>query len=147
MAGDVAWALSRVSVTVKGRTLANLRGSMKPEIMDAVPTRIMGGGKKGLGFNEYPDANAMDYTFVIAAPSGDEQFLDALVASHETVDLIVTYTDETDFPDGAQTGLTGKGKLSRAARQDGDEIGENAYTVHMNGFTMTYKNAPSITRA
>src|SRR5687767_8980076 len=130
MAGDVGWSISRVLVTVKGRLLADLRGAMKPEIMDAVPTRIMGGGKKALGFNEYPNANALDYTFTIAAPSGDEQFLDAIVASHETVDLIVTYEDADDFPDSAYTGLTTRGKLSRAPRQDGDEVGENAYTLH-----------------
>lgn len=141
----MAWSLSRVSVTVQGRPLANLRGTSKPEVVDAVPTRIMAGGKKGVDWNEYPDANTMDYTFTVAAPSGDEHFLDSLVG-RGTVDLIVAYTDDSDFPDGAFTGLVGRGKLSRAPRQDGDEIGENAYTVHLNGFTMTYKNKPSITR-
>lgn len=144
---DVAWALSRVTVAVNGRTLSNLRGVAKPETMDAAPSRIMAGGRRAIGFNEYPDANAVDYPFTIAAPSVDEQFLDALIESAADVTLLVAYSDVTDWPQGAYTGITGRGKISRAARQDGDEIGENAYVVHLNGFTKTYNGAPSITKA
>lgn len=144
---DVGYSLSRVSVSIEGRTLANLRGASDPETMDATPTRIMAGGRKGIGFNEYPEANAMDYAFMIASPGGDEQFLDALVDSHAMVTLIATYTDVTDWPIGAFTGVKGRGKISRAARQLGDEIGEHSYVVHMNGFTRTYNGAPDIVKA
>lgn len=146
MAGDVAYALSRVSVTVNGRTLSNLRGAAKPDIIDQAATRIMGGGRKGLGWNEFPDANGVDYPFTIAAPSADEHFLDSLAASSADVTIIVAYTDVTDWPVGAYTGITGRGKLARAPRTDGDEIGENAYTVMVNGFSMQYNGAPSITK-
>lgn len=143
---DVGYSISRVVVAVNGRTLANLRGAAKPETLDAAPSRIMGGGKKAIGFNEYPDANAVDYPFIVAAPSGDEQFLDALVDSNATVTLLAAYSDVTDWPVGAYTGITGRGKISRQQRQDGDEIGENSYIVHLNGFTRTYNGAPSITK-
>lgn len=146
MAGDVGYSISRVSVTVEGRTLSNLRGAAKPDTLDSTPSRIMAGGKKAIGFNEHPDANMVDYPFTIAAPSGDEQFLDAFVDGHRDVTIIVTYVDQVNWPDGAYTGITGRGKISRSARQDGDEIGENAYVVHINGFGRTYKNAPTITK-
>lgn len=143
---DVAYALSRISVSINGRVLANLRGAAKPETMDATPTRIMAGGKKGIAFNEYPDANAVDYPFTLAAPSGDERFLDDLIERSQTVSLIVAYTDTTDWPKGAYTGITGRGKLSHSTRQDGDEIGENAYVVHLNGFSKTYHQEAPITK-
>lgn len=146
MPQDVAWALSRVLVTVSGRTLSDLRGSAKPALMDQAPTRIMAGGKRAKGFNENPNANAVDYPFTIAAPSGDENFLDRLAADSAWVTLLVAYEDVTDIPDGACIGLNGRGKLSRADRQDGDEVGENAYVVHLIGCTWNYKNAPSITK-
>lgn len=143
---DVAYSLSRVSVTINGRTMANLRGASDPETMDSTPSRIMGGGKKGIGFNEYPDANALDYAFSIASPSGDERFLDALIETSADVTLIATYTDVTDWPKGAFTGITGRGKLSRTGRQLGDEIGERTYTVHVNGHSRTYNGEADLVK-
>lgn len=143
---DVAYALSRFNVTINGRTIANLRGISDPDTMDAAPTRIMAGGKKAIGFNEYPDANALDFTFSVASPGGDEQFLDNLIETQADVTLVVTYTDVSDWPVGAFVGISGRGKISRAARQLGDEMGEHAYVVHVNGFSRRYKGAPDIVK-
>lgn len=144
MAGN--YSLSRLTVTINGRVLTDLASGMDPENPDAAPTGITGGGRKRVGFNEFPAANGIDYEFAVTSPSPDERFLDDLAESSADVTLIASYAETDAWPDGAFTGVTTKGKLVRAGRALGDEIDAKSYTVMGIGFTRTYKGSASIVK-
>lgn len=144
MAGN--FSIKRLSITIEGRVLSDLVSGMDPETEGAAPTRIMAGGRKTTGFNEFPDANASDYEFSVTSPGPDEQFLDALAESSADVTLIAAYEVTDGWPKGAFTGITGKGKLVRMGRRMEDEIEAKAYTVMLKGFTRTYNGEPSIVK-
>jgi hypothetical protein len=149
MAGDVSYSMKRVVITLNGKRVTNLRGWDDPDTLEAAPTRIMAGAKNATGFNE-SDSNMMDYAFTVAPIDGSEYDADLLIdgpIETRAVALVVAYENADGFPDGAFTGVTGTGRLSRQGRRMGDDAGERAYVVHLNGFQRDYKNRPPIVKA
>lgn len=143
---DRSYSIKRLTIAVEGQVISDLIGGMDPEVNDAAPERIRAGGRKAIAYAEFPDANEIDYEFSVASPSDDEHFLDDIIDNHRTVTFAASYEVSDDYPDGAFTGITGSGKLTRSGRRMEDSIEARVYTMHMNGFTRTYKNRPSIVK-